>query len=95
MKWKLAVDPKARLDLLEAREWYEQQRAGLGDEFADEVQITLARIQQSPEIFRIVYRHYRQALTKRFPYRIFYSVDKSNVFVLRVLHTSRDHVSEL
>lgn len=36
--------PAARRDLLDARKWYEEQRAGLADEFAEAIVRGLDRI---------------------------------------------------
>ena len=33
MKWKVVARPDAENDVLEAANWYDSQRAGLGDEF--------------------------------------------------------------
>jgi hypothetical protein len=33
VKWRVSTRPEADTDLREARDWYEQQRPGLGDEF--------------------------------------------------------------
>jgi plasmid stabilization system protein ParE len=41
------LDP-ARDELEEATQYYEQQREGLGEEFAQEVESTLERIQSHP-----------------------------------------------
>ena len=46
--------PEAEADLLAARDWYEWQRSGLGEEFADAVETILARIEAMPELYAIV-----------------------------------------
>ena len=43
MKWRVVIRPRAEADLREARKWYENQRAGLGDEFLAEFGITILR----------------------------------------------------
>lgn len=37
MSWKVVARPQAANDILEAANWYDAQRAGLGDEFIEEV----------------------------------------------------------
>ncbi len=37
MKWRVLVRPRGEADLREIREWYEEQRAGLGAEFLAEL----------------------------------------------------------
>jgi len=33
VKWRVSIRPEAKADLVRARDWYEAQCAGLGDEF--------------------------------------------------------------
>jgi cytochrome c553 len=44
MKWKVVARLQAEDDILEAAEWYETQRAGLGDEFIEEILIVSMRL---------------------------------------------------
>jgi plasmid stabilization system protein ParE len=93
--WLVSVRPRARADLREIRKWYEQQRAGLGDEFLDHAEDALTGLEQSAGRFRLYYRDYRCLLTTRFPYKIFFRIDGDEAIVFRVLHVARDHTREL
>jgi hypothetical protein len=44
MSRRLVFHPNVELELTEAVDWYETQRVGLGDEFLDEYDATLARV---------------------------------------------------
>jgi hypothetical protein len=37
MTWEVVARPQAEDDIIEAAAWYENQRAGLGDEFIEEL----------------------------------------------------------
>jgi len=37
MSWQVVVRPDAGNDIVEAAQWYDTQRAGLGDEFVEEI----------------------------------------------------------
>jgi hypothetical protein len=41
MKGVLFLRPEAEQDLAAERDWYDQQRAGLGDEFIDAIALVL------------------------------------------------------
>jgi hypothetical protein len=41
VKWRLLIRPQAEADLREARNWYENQRPGLGDEFLADFAIAI------------------------------------------------------
>ena len=43
MKEVLFLRPEAERDLAAARDWYDQQRAGLGDDFIDALALALYR----------------------------------------------------
>jgi plasmid stabilization system protein ParE len=82
--------PEVVSDLEEASSWYRLRREGLGDEFLQEVGKTLAKIEEAPRMYSQVYRDIRRALIKRFPYGIFFILDRGQVVVLAVHHHSRD-----
>jgi toxin ParE1/3/4 len=91
LTWRVHVHPLAQADIEDARDWYDQQRAGLGADFLLEVEGALAQLDQHPTRQRPYYRGLRRILTKRFPYKIFFLVEEESVHVLRVLHGRRDH----
>ena len=79
----------AKVDMAEARDWYEQHKPGLGQEFLDAVDATLDRIRQSPESYAKRYKGVRPAGLRRFPYVVYYRVLDTCVEVLGVVHGSR------
>lgn len=91
MKHSVSLRPRAEADLREAYQWYEAQRPGLGGDFLDEIQRCIAVLEDEPERRPFYYRGFRRWLTRRFPYKIFYRVEVSQVIVFRVLHAKRDH----
>jgi plasmid stabilization system protein ParE len=82
--------PEARAEFDEAYDWYEKQRAGLGEAFADQVQPVLDQISAMPRTHAAVFGEVRKAVVPRFPYCIYYREEASCVRVLSVFHTSRD-----
>jgi plasmid stabilization system protein ParE len=86
----MIIRPEAEADLVTARDWYERQRTGLGAAFLLCVEEVLERIDRTPEIYRVVYHDVRRALTRRFPYAVYYRVVSNDVVVLGTLHTRRD-----
>jgi plasmid stabilization system protein ParE len=77
-------------DLAGAYGWYEEQRAGLGEEFLAAVDVTFDAIERFPEAFRQVHDEVRRANVSRFPYAVFYRIDPRHVLVLAIIHTARD-----
>ena len=90
MPVELVIAPEAELDIAEACLMYEGRRAGLGEEFLSSVDACLAGIRRHPDMHPVVHEHFRRALTRRFPYAIFYERSGEFVTIYAVFHTSRD-----
>jgi len=87
---RVIVRPEAETDLDEANAWYEEQLPGLGRNFTDEIDRTIEAIRSYPESFALVHRNVRRALTRRFPYAVFYVLEAERIVVLAVFHQARD-----
>jgi toxin ParE1/3/4 len=82
--------PEAKSDLLETRDWYERQQAGLGEGFANSVDETVERIEAMPQMYAVVFRDLRRVKLRRFPYLIYYRLSSDLIEVIAVFHGSRD-----
>jgi toxin ParE1/3/4 len=82
--------PAAEQELREAFEWYEQRRVGLGVQFEEEVDRVLTRVQENPLSFPRVHGPIHRALTRRFPYGLFYLIKPDQIIVVAVFHGRRD-----
>jgi toxin ParE1/3/4 len=91
MKWTVFLRPAAEDDIEAARAHYEAVNADLGDAFLDDVAEVMRGLQDNPEWPALYYRGFRRMLLRRFPYKIFYLLDKPRVIVFRVLHGRQDH----
>lgn len=90
MIMSLCVTPEAEQDLTAAFAWYEDQRMDLGTEFIVRVDELFARIREMPRQFPEVEPGYRRGLLQRFPYGVYFSVERDRVVVHAVLHLHRD-----
>lgn len=77
---------EAREELDEAYNWYEDQQAGLGEDFLDCVDEKINRILQMPESCAVVRKDVRRAVIRRFPYAIYYRIVVDRIIVIAVLH---------
>lgn len=90
MTYPLFVSPEAEAELARAHEWYEDQRAELGNEFVACVDEVFLRIQRTPRAFAEGYKSVRQTLVRRFPFVVCYTFDGEAINVLAVFHGHRD-----
>jgi toxin ParE1/3/4 len=82
--------PEAEQDVREAYDWYEDQAEGLGEEFLRSLDATFALIQRHPMASAVIHRQVRRALTRRFPYGVFYVTEDERTVILAVLHMRQD-----
>ncbi len=89
MSVPVRITPAARSDLLRAEEYFDNVRAGLGDEFIDEAFATFDRIGDMPLAYGEVDHGVRAVGVRRFGYIVYYRSDGLSAEVLAVLHGSR------
>ena len=82
--------PLTASDLDSAFSCYNQQRAGLGEEFRSEVYAAIERIRSNPFHFAIVEHDIRRCFVRRFPYGILFRiVNHETLRVLVIRHHRR------
>lgn len=86
---RLFVRKPAKADVATAYNWYEAHRAGLGDEFLEQVSAVYAAIEEQPQRFPIVLDDIRMALLRRFPYVIYFVVFPRHTSVIAIVHGHR------
>ena len=80
---------EAAVDVEAARAWYDGQRRGLGEDFVTSLEHVIQLIVEFPEAFPEIGAGHRRAYLHRFPYAVYYRVDRDVVDVLACLHGSR------
>ncbi len=76
MSLQIVLRRDARTEFNNAANWYEARRAGLGSSFTAAVNIILNEIVAHPEFFPEVYEDVREAIVSRFPYCVYFFVDR-------------------
>ncbi|MBM4048013.1 MAG: type II toxin-antitoxin system RelE/ParE family toxin [Planctomycetes bacterium] len=80
----------AEQEFAEAVDYYNEQRPGLGYEFAAEVKSTLDRIASFPNAWPKFSHRARRCITNRFPYGVLYQVREDHVLVVAIMDLRRD-----
>ncbi|RZJ71643.1 MAG: type II toxin-antitoxin system RelE/ParE family toxin [Flavobacterium sp.] len=91
-KHKFVITATATTDILEAFEYYEFAQSGLGIAFLQSLNLSYQSIDGSPEVYRKVFKNYRQAKLKRYPYVIVYYVKFNEIIVTRVFNTYQNPI---
>lgn len=80
----------ARVELIEAQDWYEAEATGLGRRFRSAIGAVVERMSANPRQFPIMFKNVRRALLRRFPYALFFVVKGDTLLVIACFHASRD-----
>jgi toxin ParE1/3/4 len=81
--------PGASQDAHDARDYYEEIRSGLGDEFASELDASLRRILENPKLYAVSRKSVRIAPLHRFPYAVYYEELPDRIWIAAVGHHRR------
>ena len=87
---KLRYTDRARDDVELAFAWYERQRRGLGFEYLDCIEVAVRLIIENPDMYRRHYGIFRGCVVRRFPFSIFYTVEKNEIIVHSVFDNRQD-----
>lgn len=89
MTFTVVFRPQAEGEAKSARRWYDEQKPGLGERFADALDEMLQRIAVNPAAFPRVHGEMRRALLRQFPFGVYFRLDGEDVVVLAVMHGRR------
>jgi hypothetical protein len=81
--------PEVPQELEAAALWYEEHQPGLGSDFLEEYQATMAQVLVAPERWRKILGDNRKLNFHRFPYAIIYSTSADTIYVKAVMHLHR------
>ena len=87
---KYSFHPEAKEELLEAINYFEECRAGLGIEFSKEVFSTIQLIIHFPAAWSKFSENTRRCLTNRFPFGVLYQVIEEEVTIIAVMQLNRE-----
>ncbi len=82
--------PLAEREIDEAEAWYALKSADLADDFYRDVDEQIERIARNPLLYGVVRHDIRRSPLKPFPHGIFFRVSGNSVFVVGVIHPSRN-----
>jgi hypothetical protein len=87
---RIEILDQAELDLVEGFHFYETQREDLGAYFLDSLYSDIELLRQTAGIHLKPHKAYYRALSKRFPFAIYYTLSNETVFIHAVVDCRRD-----
>jgi plasmid stabilization system protein ParE len=89
-RYRLEADLAVAVDVEAAFAWYEEEQPNLGIAFLEQLSTAYNRILNNPSAYQPIRSGICRALTRQFPYAIYYVIEDETILVLAVLHTARD-----
>lgn len=90
MPYKIEIRPLAVMEIIEAFDWYEEQRAGLGDEFLEELDNLYKILSTNPLTYSYFEQPIREGKINRFPYTVVYEAI-GDIIIIYSVFMSRQH----
>lgn len=90
MNYTFLISQAAYEDIKAASEWYEKHRIGLSLDFELCVEGGYEDIRNSPTAYQIKFKNVRVKYITRFPYGIHFILENEVIYVIAVLHTSKN-----
>lgn len=95
MEYKVEITLLAEEEYSDAFHYYEEQLDGLGIKFEKETENLVNKLKTNPYLFQRKYKHYREAVYKRFPYFIVYEIIDNSVIIHSFFHAKRNPKKKL
>ena len=89
-RYSIEAAPAVEADVEAAFDWYEGEEPELGFEFLKELRAAYQRILDHPFGYQELRSRIRRALTRRFPYAVYFAVEGESIVIVAVLSTARD-----
>jgi plasmid stabilization system protein ParE len=86
---RVVSHPEANQELEAAALWYEERQPGLGDDFLDAFERTLAGVLTDPARWHRIRGNIRKVNFRRFPYAIVYEMRGDDVYIISVMNLYR------
>lgn len=85
---QLVVRRRAEKQAALARDWYDDQVDGLGDQFIGELEKAILKAHNNPFHYQLIHKKIQRVLLRRFPYALFFVTEEQRVVILAVLRQS-------
>ncbi len=84
MQYKIAIRPLATIAIIEAYDWYELQREGLGLDFLNELEIFYNSLVRNPHTYSYYFNEVREVKINLYPYTVAYEIFATSIVIYSV-----------
>lgn len=84
MQFKIELRPLAAIEIIEAFDWYETQKEGLGLAFLNELENFYKSLNRNPFTYSYFEKPVREGKVNRFPYTVVYEIIDQTIIIYSV-----------
>jgi plasmid stabilization system protein ParE len=88
--WPVRFTEAARVELVDAQDWYEAEAPGLGRRFRAEIESVVQRMADNPRQFPTVFKTLPSGAREEISLRALFLVEPDALLVVACFHSSRD-----
>lgn len=90
MVYEIVITTTALKDLKAAIEWYNKKNSIIGIRLINNFEIAIEKLKINPEIYTLIGKGVRGIEITKFPYKIFYYLNKNDeVIIIGIVHVKR------
>lgn len=88
MAYRYTITERASLQYEKAIDWYVERSLSAGKNFYYSVETRIQDICEQPKQFRNTKKNFREAILKKYPFSIIYTIDETNqsVIITSIFH---------
>lgn len=94
MSYKIKLMPLAALEIIEAYDWYEEQKENLGADFLNELDNFYESLYTNPLTYSFYDESVRNGKINRFPYSVVYEIIEHTIVIYSVFMSKQDPVKK-
>lgn len=93
--YKVEITILAEEEYSSAFQYYQDQLPALANKFEKETDYLIEQLKSNPYLFQRKFKHYREAVFKRFPFYIVYEIINNSVIIHSFFHAKRNPKKKL
>ena len=94
MDYDFEIKPLATIEAIDAYDYYESIRPGLGEDFFTEVEAFYQNLVANPTAYSYYDKPTRQGKIKRYPYVVIFEVEENKIIVYSIFNTNQNPSSK-
>jgi len=89
-KYKIELSNEAEEDFDDSYNYYAKENQKIADNFFKHIEMSFVQISKNWEVYSYAFGEIKKFVVKKYPFVIYYKVNKSTIQIIAIFHTSRN-----